>query len=71
MLEEAEGVGEGELDFAVCAPSDNGKIREATIAPAREVLDFINLGLWTGSAKLSAAVRGRERRLEVRGLRSR
>jgi len=41
LLGDAEGVGEDELDFAVCALSDNGKMREATMA-AREVLDFIN-----------------------------
>ena len=40
----ADGVGEEELGFAVCAISDNGKTREATIAAAREVLDFIVLG---------------------------
>jgi len=42
LLGDAEGVGEDELDFAVCAPSDNGKMREATMAAAREVLDIIN-----------------------------
>jgi len=42
LLGEAEGVGEGELDFVVCALGDNGKMREATMAAAREALDFIN-----------------------------
>jgi hypothetical protein len=43
---DVDGVGEEEVDFAVCAPSDNGKTREATIAAAREVWDFIVLGWW-------------------------
>jgi hypothetical protein len=43
---DADGAGEDELDFVGCAPSDNGKTREATIATARAVLDFIVLGWW-------------------------
>jgi len=42
LLGDPEGVGEVELDFAVCPLSDNGKMMEATMAAAREVLDFIN-----------------------------
>ena len=42
MPGDADGVGEEEVDFAVCAPSDNGKTRKATIAAARKPLDFIN-----------------------------
>jgi hypothetical protein len=38
------------------------------MAAARKVLDFINLGLWTGSAKLSAAVRDCERRPGGKGI---
>jgi hypothetical protein len=42
---DADGVGEEELDVAVCAPSDNEKTREATIAAAREILDLIVVGV--------------------------
>ena len=44
MPGDADGAGEDELDFVVCAPSDNGKTMEATIAMARAVLGFIVLG---------------------------
>jgi len=42
---DADGAGEDELDFAVCASSANGKTREATIAAAREILDLIVFGV--------------------------
>jgi hypothetical protein len=42
LLGDTDGVGEGELDFAVCAASDKEKTREAIIAGARELVDFIS-----------------------------
>jgi hypothetical protein len=42
LLGDTDGVGEGELDFAVCAASDKERTREAIIAGARKVVDFIS-----------------------------
>jgi hypothetical protein len=42
LLGDAEGVGEGEFDFAVCTASDGERTREAIIAGAREVVDFVS-----------------------------
>jgi hypothetical protein len=44
LLGDDEGVGEDELGFAVCALSDNGKMREAMMAAVSRNAGFHKFG---------------------------